>query len=181
MSNELSNINKIAELATLDHIAISEIINRDILKGNIEPIDIHLVLKKFEKINENVIGKNAPKETKEAILKSAEKYLEKGTSFEYKNAKISIASVYTWYDFTKCNDIYLNELKEIEKKIKELISNREESLKTITLPPGKLGIASRTEIIEYLPSLEWVDCGEEVILNAPIKYSKDGVKVTFKK
>lgn len=175
-SNSLEAVNNFMALATIDHKKASEYLLSEIKEGNVSPLKMKLAIKRLEEMLKTF---KEDKEVETTIINDVKKALGNAKTVEMFGAKLSVAPTYTTYDFSNTNDIFLAQLKTIEQTIKELIKNREDSLKTITVPAGSIGIASRTEVIEKLPVIDWIDCGEEVVLRAPIKIQKEGVKISF--
>ncbi len=89
-----------------------------IKQGDVNPLALHLNIKKMEDTIKQVTGNP---EYMSMILDEAEKYSAK--SFELNNAKVEIKEVGVKYDYSVCEDPVYNELeaqkKEIEAKIKE--------------------------------------------------------------
>ena len=111
-----------------------------------------------------------------------QKSLDGGKSLTVHNAQITIASVYTYYDFSSCNDSVYNELVKIEAQVKELKKQREEELKVLFASADKkLSIPSRQIVQTGIPSLEISNDEFEETIFPPVKHQREGVKVTFKK
>lgn len=111
----------------------------------------------------NAMGKaieTVKKNILEYALNEAEKY--EGKKFDAYGAEVSISELGTKYSFEGCNDPVWNEANEQMKKWEEKKKEREKFLKTIT--------TSMDVIIE----------GEALTLNAPIKTSTTGLKITLK-
>lgn len=170
--NELQKYN---EMALLDHETLSANIIEAVKNGEVDPLDVHLAMKRIDKIQE-LVGKD--KEVKEAVLTAARKHRESG-QFVYKNAKINVQATHTWYDYSNTNDLYYERLLELQDKIKAAVKEREEWLKTQIPSEKTLSIKKTTVIIEELPDITMLECGEEVIINPPVKMQSIGVKTSF--
>lgn len=180
-NKQIQQVKKITELVLIDHESITDTINKGILLGEVDPLDVHLALKRLDKIVQGTIGDKGSKETKEAILEEASKHMQEGKSFDYKGAKIVVGATYTYYDFSLTGDILLEAMVSIQKDLNTRIKEREAYLKTIKAVDGIAITKGETVVIEKLPSLEWLDAEEEIVIAPPIKKQKTGVKVTFKK
>jgi hypothetical protein len=172
-------LKKFIGVYNVNHVDVANNLSTAIKDGIVDPIEVHLALKKMEKVQEEF---KKDKETQELIVEAVQKHLSgNAKSVTMHNAQMSIAATYTWYDYSECNDIYYQQLQKIKTEIDELIKQREAYLKTLIPATSSLKLFKHTEVIEQLPTIEWVDCGEEVSINYPIKYQKTGVKTTFKK
>lgn len=168
-----------SNLAQMNHVAFANDLITNIKEGNVDPLLVHIFLKRIEKIQE-ILKDN--KEVKEIIINEGVKHALEGKPFTYTGAKISVAAVYTTYDFSSCNDPLWNCLNEEFVKLSEMKKEREAFLKA-AFPEkvNKFGFTAPRVIIDKLYYLEQADCGEEVVLNAPIKRQQTGLKVTFPK
>ena len=181
MENTQENSNGltiIPQLAQLDHINFGKQIVQNIKDGTVEPLMIHLFLKRFEAL-QKAVGED--KEVKEIINKEASKHIQDGKTFEYLGAKITLTSVHTSYDYSNCNDILWTNLNEIFQRVKEMKEDREKFLKAAFPDTTKFGFTAPRVVIEKLFTLETTDCGGEVVLNAPIKKQVEGLCVSFPK
>lgn len=172
-------LQKMVGLYDVNHNLVSGNLVEALKSGQLNPIQFHLSLKRMEKIIE-LVGKNTA--AKDVIVEEVRKNLSGNIkSVKMYGATLSVASTYTWYDFTNCGDIYLTRLKEIEEEIKALVKNREDELKLLIPKDGFLGIATATKVIDRMPSLEWTDLGQDCVVTPPVKIQKEGVKVSFDK
>ena len=72
------------------------------------------------------------KETAQNQMSEAEKFGPQ--KFTHAGAEITIADVYTSYNYERCNDPVYNRLKSVAKFASESVKEREEFLKTIKAP-----------------------------------------------
>jgi len=114
---------------------------------------------KLKALEDLAIKLRKNKTIKNVLINEAGKY----TKEELKSMGIELCEVGTKYDFTACNDIAWNELKQQEDWIVSARKKREELLKTIS--------------INYL-SVE-KETGE--VVKPPLKTSETGLKITLKK
>ena len=130
---------------------------RDVKEGRENPLEIQLLIKKYEfvlnEIKENI---------KVNVSNEAAKYGEK--EFEYGGAKCHYTPTATSYDFTVCGDNAWQSFDLAEKNMKEHKKQREEFLKMVTEP------------------LNLVDeeTGETYTISPPQKKQTYGLKVTLK-
>lgn len=178
-SNQETGLAIIPKLAQLNHVNFGKQIIENIKEGTVDPLQIHLFLKRFEELKK-LVGED--KEVKEIINKEASKHIQDGKTFEYLGAKITLAAVSTKYEFNNCNDILWTNLNNLFEQIKEMKEEREKFLKA-AFPEkvNKFGFTSPTVVIEHTYVLQRMDCGEEVKLNAPVKRQVDGLRVSFPK
>lgn len=175
---KLTGIALIPKLAQLDHVSFAKEVINNIKEGSIDPLNIHLFLKRFEAVQKTL---KADEGVQELIQKEASKFAVDGKPFSYQGATITLAAVHTAYDFTGCNDPVWSSLNDIETKIKEMKKEREAMLKSMF--PEKANLFSMTAptiVVDKVPTLEWADVGEEYSLNAPLKLQTPGIKVSFK-
>lgn len=176
---ENNSIAPIVALAQLNHVEVADKIISSILNGDVEPLQIHMFLKRVEKIVEKV-GKD--EQVREALIKNANQHLGEGKKFDYMGASLRVGPTYTFTDYSACGDPVWDNLAEMEKKIKEAKKSREEYLKAAFPESNSLyGSVNPTILVDNLFSLEMVDCGEEVTLQRPIKKQTTGVVTTFPK
>jgi len=125
--------------------------------GEVNPIEILVQLKAFEKVSARVL-----KEINANILREAGKY--PGNSFEYNGNKIEKSELGVRYSFDTCNDPthkrLLAEAVEASNKLKE----REAFLKSL---PGQ------TTIVDD-------NTGEVTTISPALKQSTYGVKVSIR-
>lgn len=177
---ENTNLPIVKQLAQLDHVSFSNQVKEYIKEGKGDPLEVHLFLKRIEKVQEEL---KDDKEIKEIILKEADKHTQEGKTFEYLGAKITATSVHTSYDFSTCGDILWDNLNELFNQVKEMKESREKMLKA-AFPDSKttkFGFTAPLVIVEHTYSLVQNDCGEEVRLNAPLKRQVPGLRVSFPK
>jgi len=143
-----------ADKAALEKFANSII--QDVKQGRENPLEIQLLIKKYEfvlnEIKENI---------KPNVNTETAKYGEK--EFEYGGAKCHYTPVKTEYDFGVCGDPVWNDLDRIVKKSTADRKQREDFLKNV---------------IEPFQSIDYH--GEISIINPPNKKSTYGLKVTLK-
>lgn len=130
---------------------------QSVQNGEVNPIEILVQLKAFEKVSERVM-----KEIKPNVLREAGKY--PGSSFEFNGNKIEKAELGTKYNYDTCNDPVYKQLMEEGKALSEKIKAREAFLKSL---PGQ------TTIVDD-------GSGEVITLSPPLKTSAYGVKVSIK-
>ena len=177
MENKQLQLQTVANLAQLNHEEVSKTIINSILEGEVDPLQVHMFLKRIEKITELV---KTNKDVKEAVTKAASLH-SPDKAFEFMGASLKVGAVHTAYDFSECGDLLWNNLNEMVTKFTAMKKAREEQLKVAF--PENIGFGFRPPrmIIDHLYHVETVDCGEEVVLNQPKKIQQLGVKVTFKK
>lgn len=175
MYNLVRNINK------QNPKEIAETMVTEINEGEVNVLEVYSALKRMEKIIETTIGDKGDKAIKELALEEVRRYTKDGTTCTVYGANFTASSVHTWYDFSACNDPLWDSLDIAEKKIKALKKARETELKTIpAIEPGKLTRGYRTEVIDFVYSLDACDSGEEATLYAPNKKQREGVKVSIR-
>lgn len=150
-----------------------------IKEGKVNPLEAFTVLKRMQKIPEEVFK---DKEVKDLALNEARKHLSGSRkSFEAYSAQISIAATYTAYDFSGCGDPVLDELYKIQTQIKAFIKEREDALKELikesssTSMFGMEGSSKEVEVKE-IPYLDWKAYGTVEIFKAPRKIQTEGLK-----
>lgn len=142
--------------------------------GEVDPLQVGIFVKKIEKIAKAINSdENFKKVVHEETLKhfTNKKYVGYGMT-------ISEKAVHTAYDFAICGDPIHSRLTQILTQVKELLKSREEDLVKLIDDNPKFGVikAAHKEVITQLPILMWEDGdGEEVTINAPIKYQKIGL------
>lgn len=140
-----------------------------------------MFLKRMEKLSETVL-KN--EDVKRITLETANKAIEKGSSFDYMGAKLTVMAVHTAYDFSACGDPLWDSLNEVEKQVKQMKKDRETQLKAF-FPELKgnvmFGSANPTVVVDYVYCLQQMDLRQDVTLMKPIKYQQTGIKTTFPK
>ena len=175
--NKQLQLQTVANLAQLNHEEVSNTIITSILAGEVDPLQVHMFLKRIEKIAELV---KTNKDVKEAVTKAASSHsLDK--AFDFMGASLKVGAVHTAYDFSECGDLLWNNLNEMVTKFTAMKKAREEQLKVAFPENIGFGFKPPRMIIDHLYHVETVDCGEEVVLNQPKKIQQMGVKVTFKK
>ena len=182
--SEQSGLVKFLGVAQVSHEGVAEAIKREIVEGNVNPLEVLIALKRMQKVIElTVDSSKGDKEVKEILRKAVETSLDGGKSLDYMGANLRIQDTGVHYDYSECNDIYLNELYRIQELVKENIKKREEEIKAL-LPPEdnkKLGIRSRVIVQEYLPHFEFVEHGEDNTIFPPIRKAGSSIICTFKK
>lgn len=175
---EETGIEVITDILKVSHVELSDAIINNVKEGKSDPLQVHLALKKLEKVSE-IVKKDET--VKDLTLEEADKYLIKSNTFDYQNAKITKGSVHTYYDFNITGCPYYLQLVKIQKDVKELIKLREAELKLLIPKSNSLLIDKHTEVINHMPLFELTDYGEDADIKPPIKMQKTGLKVTFKK
>ena len=177
MENKQLQLTTVTNLAQLNHEEVSKTIINSILEGEVDPLQIHMFLKRIEKIAELV---KTNKDVKEAVTNAAFSH-SPDKSFEFMGATLKVGAVHTAYNFSECGDLLWNNLNEMVTKFTAMKKAREEQLKVAFPENIGFGFKPPRMIIDHLYHVETVDCGEEVVLNQPKKIQQLGVKVTFKK
>ena len=175
--NKQLQLATVANLAQLNHEEVSKTIIDSILEGAVDPLQVHMFLKRIEKITELV---KTNKDVKEAVIKAASSH-SPDKAFAFMGASLKVGAVHTAYDFSECGDLLWNNLNEMVTKFTAMKKAREEQLKVAFPENIGFGFKPPRMIIDHLYHVETVDCGEEVVLNQPKKIQQMGVKVTFKK
>lgn len=169
----------IPQLAQLDHVTFANDVANNIKEGTVDPLMIHIFLKRFEAI-QKVLKDDKTVQT--LINKEASKHIQDGKTFDFLGAKLTLTSVYTVYDFTECNDPVWTSLDTMEKEIKELKKNREDMLKSMFPEKAHLfSIEAPVIRVDKCPYIEWGEIGLDYALNKPLKIQKEGIKVSFPK
>ena len=177
MENKQLQLQTVANLAQLNHEEVSNTIITSILAGEVDPLQVHMFLKRIEKITELV---KTNKDVKEAVTKAASLH-SPDKAFAFMGASLKVGAVHTAYNFSECGDLLWNNLNEMVTKFTAMKKAREEQLKVAFPENIGFGFKPPRMIIDHLYHVETVDCGEEVVLNQPKKIQQMGVKVTFKK
>lgn len=95
--------------------------------GQVDPLKIHLQVKCMEDIIKLL---NSNTSYKQSVLVAATSYGQK--AFDYQNLKIEIKEVGVKYDFSKCEDVVLNELHRQQAELDAKVKARETMLKTVS-------------------------------------------------
>jgi len=99
-------------------------LNDSLDSGDINPLDVLLCIKGFEKVIKNV------KENLNSLaVDELDAYYEK--DIKYKSAELRKVETGTKYDFAGCEDLAWNTFKSDEDKLKSNIKDREKFLKTL--------------------------------------------------
>ena len=130
---------------------------RSVKDGEVNPLEILVMLRAFDKVSKRVLS-----EIDENYLKEADKYPEK--KFELFGASIEKAEVGTSYDYTVCCDPVFEERESAMNAAKTLVDERKEFLKALKEPMTMI----------HEPS------GEVVTIRPPAKKSTSGLKVTMR-
>lgn len=169
----------ISALAQLDHNQVAKTISNSIKEGNVEPLKVHMFLKRVEKIIEIL---KEDKEVKDILMNEAGKHVIDGKSFDYMGATLRVGPTYTFTDYSTCGDPLWDSFDEAEKTVKAMKKEREAFLKAAFPETTSLfGSPNPTVIVDYVYSLTQSDLGEEVTLMKPQKKQTMGVVTTFKK
>jgi len=164
MNNELINMSATSIVALFQtnkeqRKAFVEQVVNSVCEGEVNVLNTHLQIKAMEEIIEAI---KSDANYRDSLLTNAE---NNGKKFEYQNAKFDIREVGTKYDYSKCNDAKIVELKAKETQIKNEVKEREEYLKKVP-----------SEGIEILDS----DTAEIIRIYPPSKTSTTSVVVTMK-
>jgi len=130
---------------------------QSVKEGEANPLEVLVFLKAFEKVSERV-----QKEIKENVLTEASKYPE--NSFELLGNKVEKAELGTKYNYSVCGDPVYMRRTQILAEAQEQVKERESFLKTIKQP---------ITIIDD-------ESGEIVTVQAPVKTSTTGIKITIR-
>ena len=147
-------------------------IQNNILSGDYNPLEIVIFLKKSEKILKELYSGEKGKQIKDIVEEHIHKHQEKNTAIVFGN-KIQERNT-PYYDFTECNDIVWEKLKEIEEQVKKLKKEREEELKLKT-PKGDFGISATHIEVSYVPKLVLEETTDLLEINPP----KKGTRTIF--
>lgn len=129
-------------------------------QGEAEPLKVHLQVKCMEDIIKLL---NANSIYKSSVLEAAQKYGAK--TFEYQQAKIEIKETGVKYDYSKCEDVVLNEMYKQQEDLDAKIKARETMLKSVS-PKGMIVTDEET--------------GDTFTVYPPAKSSTTNVAVTLK-
>jgi hypothetical protein len=124
-------------------------------EGLVDPLELHVTIKAYEKVFDKVKGQLSSKAYDEALKHG-------GKSFDFKGAKVQVADFMgATYDYSVCNDPILVRLTEANDATKKALSDRQEMLKALKAP------------IEILDS----ETGEVCTVLPPLKKGSSGVKI----
>jgi len=150
----------VLQLLNADKAALEKFANtiiQDVKQGRENPLEIQLLIKKYEfvlnEIKENI---------KPNVNTETAKYGEK--EFEYGGAKCHYTPTATSYDFSVCNDPQWNLQNYHEQVARDKKKEREGFLKMVTEPLNLLD----------------EDTGETYTINPPNKKQSYGLKITLK-
>lgn len=130
---------------------------RSVKDGEVNPLEILVMLRAFDKVSKRVLS-----EIDENYLKEADKYPEK--KFELFGASIEKAEVGTSYDYTVCCDPVFEERESAMNAAKTLLDERKEFLKALKEPMTMI----------HEPTCE------VITIRPPAKKSTSGLKVTIR-
>lgn len=130
---------------------------RSVKDGEVNPLEILVMLRAFEKVSKRVLS-----EIDKNYLTEAEKYPEK--KFELFGASIEKAEVGTSYDYSICCDPIYEERESAMSAAKTLVDERKEFLKALKEPMTMI----------HEPT------GEVITIRPPAKKSTSGLKVTIR-
>jgi len=105
----------------------ASVIINDVEDGKENPLEIHVLLKKYEYVMDAIKAG-----IKDNVSREAAKYGDK--EFEYGGAKCHYTATATSYDFSVCNDAKLNEMERQAEILKNEIEARKTFLKGIKEP-----------------------------------------------
>ena len=170
-------LTSVTRLAQFNHVEVATSLKNAIKNGEVDPLTIHMFLKRTEKLSE-IVKKD--EEVREAIVNAACLHSPDKT-FDFLGASLKVGAVHTAYDFSVCGDLVWNNLNDLFNTIKELKTEREKTLKAAFPENPKFGFSAPRMVVDKLLYLAEADCGEEIVLNQPKKIVQEGVRVTFKK
>lgn len=130
---------------------------QSVKSGDVNPIELLVMLRAFEKVSDRVL-----KEIRENTITEANKY--NGSSFKFNGNKIEKSELGTKYDFSICNDPDYNKLFKTALESSEKLKEREVFLKSLKEP---ITLVNR-------------DSGEVYTIIPPLKTSTSGLKVSIK-
>lgn len=130
---------------------------RSVKDGEVNPLEILVMLRAFDKVSKRVLS-----EIDENYLKEADKYPEK--KFELYGAFIEKAEVGVSYDYSVCADPVFEERESAMNSAKTLLDERKEFLKALKEPMTIVHEAT----------------GEVITIRPPVKKSTDGLKVSIR-
>lgn len=166
-------------ITTFDAKAYINHIKSNIIEGNVNPLSAFTIVKRMAKVSEEILQDS---EIKKLANDEADKHLAGNQkTFTLHGATISKAATYTWYNFNECGHPVLDQLKVIEKEVKERIKLLEDELKLLIIPESKqhtlgVGMDTKTIVIDKIPVITWIDTEDQVIVQAPIKHQTIGLK-----
>lgn len=140
--------------------------------GEADPLMVHYQLKCIEKIIEEMTNTDEKKNRdgyrvatryKELLLEAVEKRREK--KFQFLNSTVEIKEVGVKYDYSKCEDVELQEWQSQADVLNEKIKNRQKMLQTIP--------------VKGMPMVN-EDTGETYTVYPPAKSSTTSIAVTLK-
>jgi hypothetical protein len=132
----------------------SDQIIESVRQGEVNPIEVLVMFKAFEKAQDRIL-----KEIRENYVNEASKYPE--SSFEFNGAKIEKAELGTMHNYAVCNDTVLERLEVDFNTAKGLLDDRKKFLQALKEP---------ITVVDELT-------GEVVKINPPVKKSTSGLKV----
>lgn len=161
-------------------------ITEAVKNGEVPPTPVHINMKKIQKVCEAFFE---DKEVKDIVLSDAEVHLNGQKTANVFGAKISIAATYTAYDFKGCRHPALDAWNDILKTAKAQVKVLEDELKDFHKEQekeyldvknfGTIKNNSKEITVQFLPRLIYDEVGEVANINPPVKYSKQGLKVTL--
>lgn len=135
----------------------SDQIIESVRQGEVNPIEVLILMKAFEKAQKRIL-----EEIRENYVNEASKYPE--PSFEFNGTKIEKAELGTMYNYAVCDDTVLERLEVDFNTAKEKLDERKKFLQALKQP--------LTAVDELT--------GEVVKINPPVKKSTSGLKVFIK-
>lgn len=130
---------------------------RSVKDGEVNPLEILVMLRAFEKVTKRVLS-----EIDKNYLDEADKYPEK--KFELYGASIEKAEMGVSYDYSVCADPIYEERESAMNAAKTLLDERKEFLKALREPVTIVHEAT----------------GEVITIRPPVKKSTSGLKVSIK-
>lgn len=106
----------------------------EIEEGTIDPIKAHIYLKSIEDLLNNFFdGKSHPDTVKRYKELVTDEAIKNGKRFEKYGAKFEVKEAGTQYDWSVCNDTFLDELTEKFEFYKNEVKKRQDFLKTVPI------------------------------------------------
>lgn len=125
--------------------------------GEVNPIELLVMLKAFEKVSDRVL-----KEIRDNAVTEAAKH--PGNSFEWNGNKIEKSELGTKYNYSICNDPVYNQRKSIANEADKQLKDRETFLKALKEP---------ITIVDEIT-------GEVTTIIPPLKTSTTGLRVSIR-
>ena len=146
-----------------------------VLSGEVNVAKAFVAIKRMKEVSEEALK---DERLKPVFIEAIERELD-GKKAHILGTEVSVATVYTSYDFKDCNHIRLNALYDLVENCKKEIKVIEDELKLMISDSGAFGLKVKEISIPSLPEIsEDESLGEVVTLRPPIKYQTTGLKVS---